>query len=58
MFFHAVPRAENKRSWLYRIRPSVIHHPFVHFKSDNLTYKWDQNILNPTQVLYYMNAVF
>jgi homogentisate 1,2-dioxygenase len=26
-----VPRAENKRSWLYRIRPSVIQGEFVHF---------------------------
>src|SRR5687768_14573238 len=23
-----VPRAHNRRSWLYRIRPSVTHHPF------------------------------
>jgi len=44
------PRAENKRSWLYRIRPSVIHSPFVHLKSDHLSYNWDQNLPNPSQM--------
>jgi homogentisate 1,2-dioxygenase len=29
-----VPRAVNRRSWLYRIRPSVVHEPFV---------AWDSN---------------
>lgn len=43
------PRAENKRSWLYRIRPSVVHRPFVHLKNDNLSYKWDQKP-NPSQL--------
>jgi len=57
MFFHVAPRAENKRSWLYRIRPSVIHRPFVHFKNDHLSYKWDQKP-NPTQVHCYFNVVF
>jgi homogentisate 1,2-dioxygenase len=58
MFFHAAPRAENKRSWLYRIHPSAIHRPFVHLKSDNLSYNWDQNLPNPSQVHSYLNAVF
>jgi len=57
MFFHAAPRAENKRSWLYRIRPSVIHRPFVHLKNDNLSYNWDQKP-NPAQVHCYLNVVF
>lgn len=26
-----VPRAENRRSWLYRLRPSAAHHPFAPF---------------------------
>src|SRR5216684_7980227 len=29
-----VPRAVNRRSWLYRIRPSVVHEPFA---------EWDGN---------------
>jgi homogentisate 1,2-dioxygenase len=30
------PRAENKRSWLYRIRPSVLHKPFKKIDADLL----------------------
>ncbi|VDL75093.1 unnamed protein product [Nippostrongylus brasiliensis] len=31
------PRANNKRSWLYRIRPSVIHCPFEKIAVENFT---------------------
>ena len=31
------PRAENRRSWLYRIRPSAMHQPFVQVDADRLT---------------------
>ncbi|XP_063895343.1 homogentisate 1,2-dioxygenase [Helicoverpa armigera] len=44
------PRHENKRSWLYRIRPSVIHKPFQ--KSDvakYLTHNWDEQEPDPNQ---------
>ncbi len=30
------PRATNRRSWLYRIRPSVTHRPFVELPENNL----------------------
>ncbi len=30
------PRATNRRSWLYRIRPSVTHRPFVELPETNL----------------------
>src|SRR6202012_4277653 len=30
------PRAVNRRSWLYRIRPSVTHRPFVELPENNL----------------------
>ncbi|KAJ9584795.1 hypothetical protein L9F63_020849, partial [Diploptera punctata] len=29
------PRMENMRSWLYRIRPSVLHSPFIRIKNVN-----------------------
>jgi homogentisate 1,2-dioxygenase len=29
-----VPRAGNRRSWLYRIRPSVMHQPFVPYEAN------------------------
>ncbi|VDO40305.1 unnamed protein product [Haemonchus placei] len=31
------PRSTNKRSWLYRIRPSVVHKPFEKVKTENFT---------------------
>ncbi|XP_032518636.2 homogentisate 1,2-dioxygenase [Danaus plexippus] len=44
------PRTENRRSWLYRIRPSVIHKPFVKSNiSEHLTHKWDDEEPNPNQ---------
>nr|CAD7433115.1 unnamed protein product [Timema monikensis] len=44
------PRHENKRSWLYRIYPSVIHRPFTRCKLGNLTHNWGQNPPNPNQM--------
>jgi homogentisate 1,2-dioxygenase len=29
------PRAVNKRTWLYRIRPSVMHRPFKRLNDDS-----------------------
>ncbi|KAL0276972.1 UNVERIFIED_CONTAM: hypothetical protein PYX00_004417 [Menopon gallinae] len=43
------PRGENKRSWLYRIQPSVKHNPFVRINS-NITYKFDDVPPNPNQL--------
>ncbi|KAL1123433.1 hypothetical protein AAG570_002513 [Ranatra chinensis] len=44
------PREENKRSWLYRIRPSVVHRPFQRIKSEHFTNDWTQNPPNPNQM--------
>lgn len=35
------PRETNKRSWLYRILPSVKHNPFVKLSHEYFTNKWD-----------------
>ncbi|KAK6618616.1 hypothetical protein RUM43_013007 [Polyplax serrata] len=43
------PRGENKRTWFYRIRPSVVHEPFVRIQS-NTTIKFDDTEPNPNQL--------
>lgn len=43
------PRETNKRSWLYRIRPSVQHSPFSKYPS-NTTIDWNANHPNPNQM--------
>ncbi|XP_043254477.1 homogentisate 1,2-dioxygenase [Colletes gigas] len=42
------PRSQNKRSWLYRIRPSVVHKSFVPVvdAASRLIYEWDQTTPN------------
>lgn len=44
------PRESNKRSWLYRIRPSVVHRPFQPHPQANLTNDFTQWPANPNQV--------
>ncbi|KAA0191565.1 hypothetical protein HAZT_HAZT005222 [Hyalella azteca] len=45
------PREANKRAWLYRIRPSVVHKPFVASSSKhNLDYDFDSRHPNPNQL--------
>ncbi|XP_022188930.1 homogentisate 1,2-dioxygenase-like [Nilaparvata lugens] len=44
------PRLENKRSWLYRIRPCVIHQPFTPIEAANFTNDWTSNHPNPNQM--------
>ncbi|XP_015607996.1 homogentisate 1,2-dioxygenase [Cephus cinctus] len=46
------PRLENKRSWLYRIRPSVTHEPFALLEDarGSLTCNWDEIPPNPNQM--------
>lgn len=45
------PRETNKRSWLYRIRPSVQHAPFTKYNGNkNLTSDWNSNHPNPNQL--------
>lgn len=45
------PRTENARSWLYRVRPSVIHQPFERYDvAPFLRGKWDEQHPNPNQM--------
>lgn len=50
-----VPRSQNKRSWLYRIRPSVVHKPFKPFVRPHgldsyVVNDWNNTAPNPNQV--------
>ncbi|XP_054265889.1 homogentisate 1,2-dioxygenase [Macrosteles quadrilineatus] len=45
-----VPRFENKRSWLYRIRPSVMHSPFAAVDINNISNDWKDRKPNPNQL--------
>lgn len=46
------PRAANKRTWLYRIRPSVTHQPFqpLSFPSETLTADFSRAVVTPNQL--------
>jgi len=45
------PRDYNKRSWLYRIRPSVLHQPWKRIENQgNLTNRFDDAEPNPAQL--------
>uniref|UniRef100_A0A8C9S8G7 Homogentisate 1,2-dioxygenase n=1 Tax=Scleropages formosus TaxID=113540 RepID=A0A8C9S8G7_SCLFO len=44
------PRTTNKRSWLYRIRPSVCHKPFAAMQHEALMDKWDDVAPDPNQL--------
>lgn len=44
------PRETNERTWLYRIRPSVIHHPFEKMNRKLLSNNWDEIGPNPNQI--------
>lgn len=47
----AAPRAENRRSWLYRIRPGAMHQPFVEIPSGLLqSGPFDAVAANPNQL--------
>ncbi|MDQ6627227.1 MAG: homogentisate 1,2-dioxygenase, partial [Pseudomonadota bacterium] len=37
------PRAENRRSWLYRIRPSAMHRPFERIGDGRIVGAFDEN---------------
>ncbi|KAG0737464.1 hypothetical protein G6F57_012714 [Rhizopus arrhizus] len=48
-----VPRTHNQRSWLYRIRPSVVHAPFKPYGLSNLLvskFGGDDVLITPTQI--------
>uniref|UniRef100_A0A4W6C9S4 Homogentisate 1,2-dioxygenase n=1 Tax=Lates calcarifer TaxID=8187 RepID=A0A4W6C9S4_LATCA len=44
------PRPANKRSWLYRILPSVKHKPFTAVPCGNLTENWNEVEPDPNQL--------
>ncbi|KAK4873701.1 hypothetical protein RN001_013061 [Aquatica leii] len=44
------PRVDNKRTWLYRIRPSIGHDPFKPFLNSNITSNWDEQEPDPNQM--------
>lgn len=44
------PRESNKRSWLYRIRPSVLHQPFSPYRETQLKSNWNNVPQTPNQL--------
>ena len=44
------PRKENKRTWTYRIRPSVTHKPFARIDNQRLVSKFDEIETTPNQL--------
>ena len=46
-----VPRAHNKRTWTYRIRPSVLHKPFAQIRSGLFrSTPFDEVVTTPNQL--------
>src|SRR5690606_637533 len=43
------PRGENRRSWLYRIRPAAMHGPFQPFAQPSLHDRFDEAPVSPDQ---------
>jgi homogentisate 1,2-dioxygenase len=44
------PRAVNKRSWLYRIRPSVLHSKFEKIDNGRICSSWGDAVVDPNQL--------
>eukprot|EP00127_Corallochytrium_limacisporum_P004547 Clim_evm17s167 gene=Clim_evmTU17s167 len=44
------PRVVNKRTWLYRILPSVSHKPFTAVEGSHVTHDWESWKPNPNQM--------
>jgi homogentisate 1,2-dioxygenase len=45
------PRAHNKRTWTYRIRPSVLHKPFAQIDNKHLrSSPFDEAVITPNQL--------
>jgi homogentisate 1,2-dioxygenase len=44
------PRADNRRSWLYRIRPSAMHKPFERMKAGRIVSDFDKLPATPNQL--------
>src|SRR6187551_3375004 len=45
-----VPRVHNKRTWTYRIRPSVTHRPFERIDNRGLRSRFDEIDVTPNQL--------
>jgi homogentisate 1,2-dioxygenase len=45
-----VPRVNNRRTWTYRIRPSVMHKPFERIDNKSLVSKFDELETTPNQL--------
>ena len=54
-----VPRGESRRTWLYRIRPSVTHEPFhpLDFAAEALSAAHASHVLTPNQIRWRPFAV-
>jgi len=44
------PRADNRRSWLYRIRPSAMHRPFERIGDGRIVTRFDEVEATPNQL--------
>ncbi len=44
------PRAHNRRSWLYRIRPAAMHQPFRQIDNGRVVSRFDQVAVPPNQL--------
>src|SRR5437763_9200363 len=44
------PRAANRRSWLYRIRPSAMHRPFARIADGRIVGAFDDGEATPNQL--------
>src|SRR5438034_5385482 len=44
------PRAHNRRSWLYRIRPAAMHKPFTLVEQSRFLSRFDQVPPSPNQM--------
>ncbi|KAI0216090.1 Homogentisate 1,2-dioxygenase [Lamellibrachia satsuma] len=48
-----VPRDHNRRSWLYRILPAVLHDPFKELQEGNMTADFEATKPNPSQLRWH-----
>jgi homogentisate 1,2-dioxygenase len=44
------PRADNRRSWLYRIRPAAMHRPFARIDNGRIVSAFDDSETSPNQL--------
>jgi homogentisate 1,2-dioxygenase len=46
----SAPRSQNRRSWLYRIRPAAMHQPFKQIDHGRIISRFDQSAASPNQL--------